>query len=198
MCVFSLARCIKFWAAAWAARASARASAPRRRGRGRARRRRPRRAARARACAALVHAAPAGGHVRAVRVSARSVRASGEAAAARRLRAREGCTRGPMLTAGWHLSQAQISNHKAIKVCLLRRADLRPFGAEARHKMCNPRAALAPPAPGAPQADWRDAGGRPERRGAPARRRWGKTRRGGEPAEARRRARRGWARARLQ
>jgi len=39
-----------------------------------------------------------------------------------------------------------------------------------------PRAALAPPAPGAPQADWRDAGGRPERRGAPARRRWGKTR----------------------
>ena len=68
----------------------------------------------------------------------------------------------------------------------------------------SPRAALAPPAPGAPQADWRDAGGRPERRGAPARRRWGKTRRGGEPAEARRRRggagrwRRGWARARLQ
>ena len=28
------------------------------------------------------------------------------------------------------------------------------------------RTALAPPAPGAPQADWRDAGGRPERRGA--------------------------------
>ena len=39
----------------------------------------------------------------AVRVSARSVRASGEAAAARRLRARERRTRGPMPTAGWHL-----------------------------------------------------------------------------------------------
>ena len=34
------------------------------------------------------------------------------------------------------------------------------------HTQRNARAALAPPAPGAPQADWRDAGGRPERRGA--------------------------------
>ena len=33
---------------------------------------------------------------------------------------------------------------------------------------------------------WRDAGGRPERRGAPALCRWGKTLRSGEPVEARR------------
>ena len=41
--------------------------------------------------------------------------------------------------------------------------------------------------PARPRRGWRDAGGRPERRGAPALRRWGKTRCGGEPVEARER-----------
>jgi hypothetical protein len=62
----------------------------------------------------------------------------------------------------------------------------------------NPSTQCAPctARPRAPQADWRDAGGRPERRGAPARRRRGKTRRDGEHAGVRRRWRRSWARAR--
>ena len=39
--------------------------------------------------------------------------------------------------------------------------------------------------PARPRRGWRDAGGRPERRGAPALCRWGKTLRSGEPVEAR-------------